>query len=44
MTLLYELGLLIARFYEPKKSAEDIADDLKDAELDKVRAEAEQQP
>lgn len=44
MTLLYELGLLIARFYEPKKSAEDIADDLKDAELDKARAEAEQQP
>jgi sec-independent protein translocase protein TatC len=43
MTLLYELGLLIARFYEPKKSAEDIADDLKDAELDKARAEAEQQ-
>ena len=44
MTLLYELGLLIARFYQPKKSAEDIADDLKDAELDKARAEAEQQP
>ena len=44
MTLLYELGLLIARFYEPKKSAEDIADDLRDAELDKARAEAEQQP
>lgn len=43
MTLLYELGLLIARFYEPKKSAEDIADDLKDAELDKARAEAERQ-
>jgi sec-independent protein translocase protein TatC len=43
MTLLYELGLLIARFYEPKKSAEDIADDLKDAELEKARAEAEQQ-
>jgi sec-independent protein translocase protein TatC len=43
MTLLYELGLLIARFYQPKKSAEDIADDLKDAELDKARAEAEQQ-
>ena len=43
MILLYELGLLIARFYEPKKSAEDIADDLKDAELDKARAEAEQQ-
>jgi sec-independent protein translocase protein TatC len=43
MTLLYELGLLIARFYEPKKSAEDIADDLRDAELDKARAEAEQQ-
>jgi sec-independent protein translocase protein TatC len=43
MTLLYELGLVIARFYEPKKSAEDIADDLKDAELDKARAEAEQQ-
>jgi len=41
MILLYELGLLIARFYEPKKSAEDIADDLKDAELDKARAEAE---
>jgi len=44
MTLLYELGLLIARFYEPKKSAEEIADDLRDAELDKARAEAEQQP
>jgi sec-independent protein translocase protein TatC len=44
MTLLYELGLLIARFYQPKKSAEDIADDLKDAELDKARAEAQQQP
>jgi sec-independent protein translocase protein TatC len=44
MTLLYELGLLIARFYEPKKSAEDIADELKDAELDKARAEAQQQP
>jgi sec-independent protein translocase protein TatC len=44
MTLLYELGLLIARFYQPKKSAEDIADDLKDAELDKARAQAEQQP
>jgi sec-independent protein translocase protein TatC len=44
MILLYELGLLIARFYEPKKSAEDIADDLRDAELDKARAEAEQQP
>ena len=43
MILLYELGLLIARFYEPKKSAEDIADDLRDAELDKARAEAEQQ-
>jgi sec-independent protein translocase protein TatC len=43
MTLLYELGLLIARFYEPKKSAEDIADDLKDAELDKAREQAEQQ-
>jgi sec-independent protein translocase protein TatC len=43
MTLLYELGLLIARFYQPKKSAEDIADDLKDAELDKARVEAEQQ-
>jgi sec-independent protein translocase protein TatC len=43
MTLLYELGLLIARFYQPKKSAEDIADDLKDAELDKARAQAEQQ-
>ena len=43
MTLLYELGLLIARFYQPKKSAEDIADDLRDAELDKARAEAEQQ-
>jgi sec-independent protein translocase protein TatC len=44
MTLLYELGLLIARFYQPKKSAEDIADDLKDAEPDKARAQAEQQP
>jgi sec-independent protein translocase protein TatC len=44
MTLLYELGLLIARFYQPKRSAEDIADDLKDAELDKARAEAEQHP
>jgi sec-independent protein translocase protein TatC len=44
MILLYELGLLIARFYQPKKSAEDIADDLKDAELDKARAQAEQQP
>jgi sec-independent protein translocase protein TatC len=44
MTVLYELGLLIARFYQPKKSAEDIADDLKDAELDKARAEAQQQP
>jgi sec-independent protein translocase protein TatC len=43
MTLLYELGLLIARFYQPKKSAEDIADDLKEAELDKARAESEQQ-
>jgi hypothetical protein len=42
--LLYELGVLIARFSEPKKSAEDIADDLKDAELDKARAEAQQQP
>ena len=44
MTLLYELGLLIARFYQPKKSAEDIADDLKDAELDKARTETEKQP
>lgn len=34
MTLLYELGLLIARFYEPKKSPEDEADAAADAQAD----------
>lgn len=32
MTLLYELGLLIARFYEPKKSPEDEAEAAADAQ------------
>lgn len=34
MTLLYELGLLIARFYEPKKSPEDEAEAAADAQAD----------
>ena len=34
MTLLYELGLLIARFYEPKKSTEDEAEAAADAAVD----------